>query len=69
MVMVYSELTRLLKANSGRTSRAFNSTPNIDCYWVGAVPNLYHRPPSQRRSRTFEAAGSRTPDMSYLRQP
>ena len=22
---------------------ALNRTPNIDCYWVGAVPNLYPR--------------------------
>ena len=21
---------------------ALNRTPNIDCYWVGAVPNKYH---------------------------
>ena len=23
---------------------ALNGTPNIDCYWVGAVPNLYPTP-------------------------
>ena len=24
---------------------AVNRTPNIDCYWVGAVPKLYLKPP------------------------
>ena len=25
--------------------RALNRTPNIDCYWVGAVPKEYSRSP------------------------
>ena len=25
---------------------ALNRTPNMDCYWLGAVPNLYPKPPA-----------------------
>ena len=32
---------------------ALNRTPNIDCYWVGAVPKNYHK----SRSKMIKVSG------------